>query len=71
MHVCTSIPLAAFFVASVAINSPKAGYRALELYQSNSIQAHSLTVVSDSNCTQGDSSSGGGSDDRGCGRKDR
>jgi hypothetical protein len=69
MHIYTSLPLAAFFAAALAINFTKVGYSALHLYQSGSIQPHSLTLVSDS-CTQSDSSGRGGSDARGCGRRD-
>ena len=70
MDIYTSIPLAAFFVAALAINFPKVEYRALQLYQSHSVQSHSLTLASDSSCTQSDSSGSGGSDARGCGRRD-
>ena len=70
MHSYTSIPFAAFFVAALTINFPKVGYHTSHLYQSDSIQPHSLTLVSDNSCTQSDSSGRGGGDDRGCGRKD-
>ena len=69
MHIYTSIPLVAFFTAALAINLPKVGYSALQVDQSDSIQPDTLTLVSDS-CTQSDSSGRGGSDARGCGRKD-